>query len=137
MADFLLELLSEEIPARMQEKASADLQRLFEAEIAKAGLAAEAIETYATPRRLALIARGLPGAGSWPLLPPELVLTGAAPVPPAASRGGRGRRASRGGRRWRLRLAAARRGSSAAAAVREMRGDAPVNPARAGASSPY
>jgi len=62
MSDFLLELLSEEIPARMQEKASADLQRLFEAEIAKAGLAAEAIETYATPRRLALIARGLPAA---------------------------------------------------------------------------
>jgi len=62
MADFLLELLSEEIPARMQEKASADLQRLFEAEIAKAGLAAESIETYATPRRLALIARGLPAA---------------------------------------------------------------------------
>jgi len=60
--DFLLELLSEEIPARMQEKASADLQRLFEAEIAKAGLAAETIETYATPRRLALIARGLPAA---------------------------------------------------------------------------
>ncbi|HMI19451.1 MAG TPA: glycine--tRNA ligase subunit beta [Sphingomonas sp.] len=62
MADFLLELLSEEIPARMQEKASADLQRLFEADIAKAGLAASAIETYATPRRLALIARGLPAA---------------------------------------------------------------------------
>ena len=62
MADFLLELLSEEIPARMQEKASADLQRLFEAEIAKAGLTVEAIETYATPRRLALIARGLPAA---------------------------------------------------------------------------
>jgi len=62
MSDFLLELLSEEIPARMQEKASADLQRLFEAEIAKAGLAAEGIETYATPRRLALIARGLPAA---------------------------------------------------------------------------
>ena len=62
MTDFLLELLSEEIPARMQEKASADLQRLFETEIAKAGLATEAIETYATPRRLALIARGLPAA---------------------------------------------------------------------------
>jgi len=62
MSDFLLELLSEEIPARMQEKASADLQRLFEAEIAKAGLTAEGIETYATPRRLALIARGLPAA---------------------------------------------------------------------------
>jgi glycyl-tRNA synthetase beta chain len=60
--DFLLELLSEEIPARMQEKASADLARLFEAEIAKAGLTAQAVETYATPRRLALIARGLPAA---------------------------------------------------------------------------
>ena len=62
MTDFLLELLSEEIPARMQEKASADLARLFEAEIAKAGLSAQTIETYATPRRLALIARGLPAA---------------------------------------------------------------------------
>ena len=60
MADFLLELLSEEIPARMQDKARADLARLFEAELGKAGLKAEAVETYATPRRLALIARGLP-----------------------------------------------------------------------------
>jgi len=60
VSDFLLELLSEELPARMQAKASADLARLFEAEIAKAGLKAEAIETFATPRRLALIARGLP-----------------------------------------------------------------------------
>ncbi|PTQ09963.1 glycine--tRNA ligase subunit beta [Sphingomonas oleivorans] len=60
MADFLLELLSEEIPARMQEKACKDLQSLLEAEIAKAGLKAEAIESFATPRRLALIARGLP-----------------------------------------------------------------------------
>ncbi|WP_076068470.1 glycine--tRNA ligase subunit beta [Sphingomonas montana] len=60
MADFLLELLSEEIPARMQEKACADLARLFAAELAKAGLAADAVETFATPRRLALIARGLP-----------------------------------------------------------------------------
>src|SRR3954451_3939900 len=60
MPDFLLELLSEEIPARMQDKARADLARLFEAELGKAGLAAEALETYATPRRLALIARGLP-----------------------------------------------------------------------------
>jgi len=60
MSDFLLELLSEEIPARMQAKARADLARLFEAELAKSGLAATSIETYATPRRLALIARGLP-----------------------------------------------------------------------------
>ncbi|NIJ07143.1 glycyl-tRNA synthetase beta chain [Sphingomonas vulcanisoli] len=62
MTDFLLELRSEEIPARMQEKASADLARLFGGEIGKAGLTASAIETYATPRRLALIARGLPDA---------------------------------------------------------------------------
>ncbi|MGQ0661003.1 glycine--tRNA ligase subunit beta, partial [Sphingosinicella sp.] len=62
MADFLLELLSEEIPARMQDKARADLARLFEEQLGEAGLKAEAIETYATPRRLALIARGLPDA---------------------------------------------------------------------------
>src|SRR5687768_11455799 len=60
MADFLLEILSEEIPARMQAKARADLARLFEAELKTAGLAAQAIKTYATPRRLVLIARGLP-----------------------------------------------------------------------------
>jgi glycyl-tRNA synthetase beta chain len=60
VADFLLELLSEEIPARMQDKARADLARLFEAQLAEAGLKAESVETYATPRRLALIARGLP-----------------------------------------------------------------------------
>ena len=60
MTDFLLELLSEEIPARMQAKASADLARLFGEEIAEAGLEAEAVEVHATPRRLALIARGLP-----------------------------------------------------------------------------
>jgi glycyl-tRNA synthetase beta chain len=60
VSDFLLELLSEEIPARMQAKARGDLARLFADELAAAGLAAGAIETYATPRRLALIARGLP-----------------------------------------------------------------------------
>jgi glycyl-tRNA synthetase beta chain len=60
VADFLLELLSEEIPARMQDKARADLARLFVAQLGEAGLKAEAIETFATPRRLALIARGLP-----------------------------------------------------------------------------
>ena len=59
-ADFLLELLSEEIPARMQARARNDLARMFVEELDKAGLAAEAVETFATPRRLALIARGLP-----------------------------------------------------------------------------
>jgi glycyl-tRNA synthetase beta chain len=58
--DFLLELLSEEIPARMQAKARADLARLFAEELQKAGLATVGIETYSTPRRLVLIARGLP-----------------------------------------------------------------------------
>ncbi|MFN3747898.1 MAG: glycine--tRNA ligase subunit beta [Sphingorhabdus sp.] len=60
MTDFLLELRSEEIPARMQDKARDDLARLFTAELDKAGLKAAEIVTYATPRRLALIAKGLP-----------------------------------------------------------------------------
>jgi len=60
--DFLLELLSEEIPARMQARARADLARLFAEALQKAGLATEGIETFSTPRRLVLIARGLPEA---------------------------------------------------------------------------
>src|SRR4029079_6937868 len=57
MADFLLELLSEEIPARMQAKARNDLARLF-AECAEAvGLKTGAIDVYSRPRRLALMAR--------------------------------------------------------------------------------
>jgi len=44
----------------MQAKAAVELARLFEAQLAEAGLKAEAVETYVTPRRLALIARGLP-----------------------------------------------------------------------------
>ncbi len=60
MTDFLLELRSEEIPARMQAKAREDLAKLFTAELAKAGIATSAIVTYATPRRLTLIARDLP-----------------------------------------------------------------------------
>lgn len=60
MTDFLLELRCEEIPARMQVKASDDLARLFAEELAKAGLKPAAIDSFVTPRRLALIARGLP-----------------------------------------------------------------------------
>ena len=60
MTDFLLELRCEEIPARMQAKARADLERLFAAELEKAGLKAGRYTSYATPRRLALIAHGLP-----------------------------------------------------------------------------
>lgn len=60
MADFLLELLCEEIPARMQAKASDDLARLFGDRLAEAGLTPAGLVGYVTPRRLALIARGLP-----------------------------------------------------------------------------
>ncbi|NIJ16393.1 glycine--tRNA ligase subunit beta [Sphingobium vermicomposti] len=60
MTDFLLELRCEEIPARMQLKASEDLARLFTEELAKAGLKPESIDSFVTPRRLALIARSLP-----------------------------------------------------------------------------
>jgi len=59
-ADFLLELLSEEIPARMQARARNDLARMFAEKLAEAGLGHDGITTYSTPRRLALIARGLP-----------------------------------------------------------------------------
>ena len=57
MADFLLELLSEEIPARMQSKARNDLARLFAECTEAAGLQTGAIDVFSTPRRLALIAR--------------------------------------------------------------------------------
>ncbi|HEU5285347.1 MAG TPA: glycine--tRNA ligase subunit beta [Sphingomicrobium sp.] len=57
MADFLLELLSEEIPARMQARARNDLARLFAEELDKAGLETGAVDVHSTPRRLVLIAR--------------------------------------------------------------------------------
>jgi len=62
MTDFLLELRSEEIPARMQAGARADLEKLFRAEMAAAGVAPGEITVWSTPRRLALIARDLPQA---------------------------------------------------------------------------
>src|SRR3990167_3905426 len=61
-ADFLLELRCEEIPARMQAGARADLERLFRAEMEAAGVALGEVTVWSTPRRLALIARGLPEA---------------------------------------------------------------------------
>ncbi|WP_292946126.1 glycine--tRNA ligase subunit beta, partial [Novosphingobium sp.] len=59
-ADFLLELRSEEIPARMQAGARADLEKLFRREMEAAGLAVGALTVWSTPRRLTLIAKGLP-----------------------------------------------------------------------------
>jgi glycyl-tRNA synthetase beta chain len=57
MADFLLELLSEEIPARMQARARNELARLFAECTGEAGLQTGAIDVHSTPRRLVLIAR--------------------------------------------------------------------------------
>ncbi len=61
-ADFLLELLSEEIPARMQAKARNDLARMMVEGLAAAGLSNDGIVAYSTPRRLALIVKGLPAS---------------------------------------------------------------------------
>jgi glycyl-tRNA synthetase beta chain len=57
MSDLLLELLSEEIPARMQAKARNDLARLFAECTGEAGLTTGPIDVFSTPRRLVLIAR--------------------------------------------------------------------------------
>jgi glycyl-tRNA synthetase beta chain len=60
MAELLFELLSEEIPARMQAKAASDLKRLVSDGLKGAGLAFTSIESYVTPRRITLVADGLP-----------------------------------------------------------------------------
>lgn len=60
--DFLLELCSEEIPARMQAGARADLEKLFRKAMDEAGVSLGEVTVWSTPRRLALIARDLPAA---------------------------------------------------------------------------
>lgn len=62
MADLLLEIFSEEIPARMQARAAEDLARLVGDSLKAQGLAAAALDAFGGPRRLTLIARGLPKA---------------------------------------------------------------------------
>jgi glycyl-tRNA synthetase beta chain len=62
MSDFLLELRSEEIPARMQAGARASLEKLFREQMKAAGVAVGDVTVWTTPRRLALIVRGLPEA---------------------------------------------------------------------------
>ncbi|QPC86985.1 glycine--tRNA ligase subunit beta [Mesorhizobium sp. NBSH29] len=59
MPDLLLELRSEEIPARMQRKAAGDLKKLVTDGLVEAGLTYEAAREYFTPRRLTLDIRGL------------------------------------------------------------------------------
>jgi len=64
MADFLLELRSEEIPARMQAGARNALGRLFAECTSQAGLVTGAVDVHSTPRRLVLIARDVAEATS-------------------------------------------------------------------------
>ncbi len=59
MPDLLIELFSEEIPARMQAKAAADLQRLITDGLVEAGLTYASAGAFSTPRRLALSVEGL------------------------------------------------------------------------------
>ena len=62
MTDFLLELRSEEIPARMQAGARAELEKLFRQELIRRAFEVpkDGLTVWSTPRRLTLIARGLP-----------------------------------------------------------------------------
>ena len=61
MPELLLELMSEEIPAHLQRKASADLERLVTAGLEAAGLPPSEARSYSTPQRLCLVVKGLPG----------------------------------------------------------------------------
>jgi glycyl-tRNA synthetase beta chain len=60
MPDLLLELFSEEIPARMQAKAADDLRRMVTDKLVAEGLVYEGAKAFATPRRLALTVVGIP-----------------------------------------------------------------------------
>ena len=61
MPQLLIELLSEEIPARMQARAAADLRKLITDGLVEAGLTYASAGAFATPRRLALSVEGLTG----------------------------------------------------------------------------
>jgi glycyl-tRNA synthetase beta chain len=63
MPDLLLELFSEEIPARMQRRAAEDLKKLVTDALVERGFLYEAAQAFATPRRLALHVVGLPVKG--------------------------------------------------------------------------
>jgi len=60
MPDLLLELFSEEIPARMQAKAADDLRKMVTDKLVAEGLVYDGAKSFATPRRLALTIHGLP-----------------------------------------------------------------------------
>src|SRR5690242_16466383 len=60
MPDLLLELLSEEIPARMQARAAEDLRKAITDRLVEAGLVYNGAKAFVTPRRLALAVQGVP-----------------------------------------------------------------------------
>ncbi len=60
MAQLLFELLTEEIPARMQAQAAETLRRLAREKLSAAGVPPASLESFVTPRRLTLVAEGLP-----------------------------------------------------------------------------
>jgi glycyl-tRNA synthetase beta chain len=62
MPELLLELFSEEIPARMQARAAEDLKRLVADKLKEAGLAHGSADAYATPQRLTLVVEGVPAS---------------------------------------------------------------------------
>jgi glycyl-tRNA synthetase beta chain len=62
MPQLLLEIFSEEIPARMQQGAARDLERMVSERLKAAGLTWEALNIFAGPRRLTLVIDGLPVA---------------------------------------------------------------------------
>ena len=64
MPQLLLELFSEEIPARMQAQAARDLERMARERLAEAGFLPEGVKAFAGPRRLTLVADGLPPSQS-------------------------------------------------------------------------
>jgi glycyl-tRNA synthetase beta chain len=64
MPELLLELFSEEIPARMQAKAAEDLHRMVTDKLVAEGLVYEGAKAFATPRRLALTVHGIPARQS-------------------------------------------------------------------------
>jgi len=64
MPDLLLELFSEEIPARMQAKAAEDLRRMVTDKLVAEGLVYEGAKAFVTPRRLALTVHGIPARQS-------------------------------------------------------------------------
>jgi len=60
MAELIIEILSEEIPARMQTRAGEDFSRILSEKLSEAALAAHSIRFFTTPRRISVVMDGIP-----------------------------------------------------------------------------